>query len=502
VGCISLLKCQAPVLGGGLTHKEKIMGDKKKIMDFIDAKAGLFTNISDCIWKFAEIRFDLKQSADTICNTLRSEDFKIERGIGGMAHAFVATYGSGTPVIGILGEYDALPNLNQVAGITEKKEEKPDGNGHGCGHHLLGTGALAGAIGIKDYIKETGLQGTIKYFGCPAEESGSGKAFIANAGFFNGIDAFLTWHPMNENMVWGSSTLANYQIYYSFEGRAAHAALAPEYGRSALDACELMNIGVNYLREHIIQGARIHYAYNNSGGKAPNIVPANAELLYYIRAPKTRQVRDIFERITDIAKGAALMTGTTMNMRWDSYCAEYLVNDALSKVMYENLLLVGPSQYTKGELDFAKSFIETLPESSKQGISATVKRLFFGESDKRIEEIASKPIISDIVPYTLNPYPLLISTDVGDASWHAPTAQFTTACFPAGTVVHSWQCVAFGLSSVAHKGMLQAGKVIATTALDILENPLLVEKIRAEYIKSLEGDSYQNPLPSDMLPEM
>ncbi|MDR2536786.1 MAG: amidohydrolase, partial [Treponema sp.] len=275
------------------------MGDKKRIAELIDKKAAVFTALNDKIWESAEIRFGLKNSADAICAALEGEGFTIERGVAGMAHAFIATWGKGAPEIGILGEYDALPGLSQQADVPEKKPVIAGGNGHGCGHSALGAGSAAAAVGIKDYLQERGLSGTVKYYGCPAEESGSGKAYLARAGVFNGLDAALTWHPMMENSVWTMSSLANYQIFFSFKGRSAHAAAAPENGRSALDAAELMSVGVNYLREHIIQEGRIHYAYTDVGGGLPNVVQASSELLYFIRAPKPAQVQSIFERVVD-----------------------------------------------------------------------------------------------------------------------------------------------------------------------------------------------------------
>jgi aminobenzoyl-glutamate utilization protein B len=418
-----------------------------------------------------------------------------------MAHAFIASYGSGGPVIGILGEYDALANMSQVAGIAEKKALNPGAPGHGCGHNALGAGALAGAVGIKNYMEEAGIPGTVRYYGCPAEESGSGKSFIARAGLFNDLDAILTWHPMTETMVWGVSCLANYQIYFRFKGKSAHAAAAPEYGRSALDAAELMNVGVNYLREHTIQEARIHYAYTDAGGGAPNVVQAAAELLYYIRAPKSSQAGEIFERVADIARGAALMTGTVMEMRWDSYCAEYLVNDALGKAMYANLLAVGPNAYTSDELAFARQYTDGLEPAARAGISSKIALLFAKETPERIAEIAARPVIADIAPYSMSGRVVPASTDVGDASWHAPTAQLIAACYPAGTVAHSWQHVACGKSPLIHKGLIQAGKVIALTALDLLEKPELREAAKEEHRRRLTGESYHNPIPSEVVPE-
>ncbi|GHV69859.1 aminobenzoyl-glutamate utilization protein B [Spirochaetia bacterium] len=476
------------------------MGDKQKIISAIESKAGLFTGLSDQIWNFAETRFCLRQSADALSAVLKDEGFTVERGVAGMAHAFVASFGSGAPVIGILGEYDALPGLSQEAGNAEKKALREGAAGHGCGHHLLGAGALAGAVGIKDYMKETGLGGTVKFFGCPAEEAGSGKAFMARAGLFNGIDGILTWHPMTETGIFSMSSLANYQVYFGFKGVAAHAAAAPHYGRSALDAAELMNVGVNYLREHVIQEARIHYAYIDVGGKAPNVVQPTAELLYYIRAPKTSQAREIYERIIDIAKGAALMTGTVMNMRWDSYCAEYLVNDVLGRAMHTNVLALGPNQYTAEELAFAQKFGDTLSEPVRKGIAANVAA-YFGDDPQRVAEIAAKPIIDDIMPYVMSGRAIPGSTDVGDASWHAPTAQLIGACFPTGMVAHSWQMVACGCSAIAHKGMIQAGKVIAMTALDMLENPDLLARAKVEHSHRLAGETYHCPFPPEHTPE-
>jgi aminobenzoyl-glutamate utilization protein B len=296
------------------------------------------------------------------------------------------------------------------------------------------------------------------------------------------------------------SSLANYQVYFGFKGVAAHAAAAPHFGRSALDAAELMNVGVNYLREHVIQEARIHYAYIDAGGGAPNVVQPTAELLYYIRAPKTAQAREIFERVTDIAKGAALMTGTVMNMRWDSYCAEYLVNDTLSKAMYANLLAVGPGTYSTEELAFAQKFVDSLSEPARKGIAANLAR-YFGNDPRQAAEIAAKPIIDDIMPYMMSTQALPGSTDVGDASWHAPTAQFAGVCLPAGTVAHSWQQVACGRSSIAHKGLIQAGKVIALTALDMMEKPELLAEAKAEHRRRLAGETYRCPFPPEHKPD-
>ncbi|MDR1324611.1 MAG: amidohydrolase [Treponema sp.] len=477
------------------------MSDKRRIAELIDKKAAVFTALNDKIWECAEIRFGLKHSADAICAALEGEGFTIERGVAGMAHAFIATWGKGAPEIGILGEYDALPGLSQQAGVPEKKPVIAGGNGHGCGHSALGAGSAAAASGIKDYLQEQGLSGTVKYYGCPAEESGSGKAYLARAGVFNGLDIALTWHPMMENSVWTMSSLANYQIFFSFKGRSAHAAAAPENGRSALDAAELMSVGVNYLREHIIQEARIHYAYTDVGGGLPNVVQASSELLYFIRAPKPSQVQSIFERVVDIAKGAALMTGTTMSLRWDSAAANYLVNNTLGKAMHTNMISLGPVTWTEEELAFARSFQATLDEGTRSNIPATVARYFPRAAKTEIEAMAAKPILDDIVPYKETNWVLPGSTDVGDVSWQVPTAQVFTACYPQGTVSHSWQLTACGKSSLVHKGLIHAAKIIAFTAADILENPALVADAKAEYQRRLDGESYCCPIPPEVNPE-
>jgi aminobenzoyl-glutamate utilization protein B len=476
------------------------MSNKKRIIELIDKKAAIFTAVNDRVWECAEIRFGLKNSADVICAALEKEGFAIERGVAGMAHAFIASWGKGAPEIGILGEYDALPGLSQEAGLPEKKPLVPGGNGHGCGHSALGAGSAAAAAGIKDYMQEQGLSGTVRYYGCPAEESGSGKAYLARSGVFNGLDAALTWHPMMENSVWTMSSLANYQVFFSFKGVSAHAAAAPENGRSALDAAELMSVGVNYLREHIIPEARIHYAYTDVGGGLPNVVQASSELLYFIRAPKADQVQGIFDRVCDIARGAALMTGTAMSFRWDSAAANYLVNDTLGRAMHANMSALEKVNWTESDLAFARSFQATLDEGVRKGLPAAVARFFPQAPAAEIEAMAAKPILDDIVPYRETDRVLPGSTDVGDVSWQTPTAQVFTACYPQGTVSHSWQLTACGQSPLVHKGLIQAAKIIALTAADILENPRLVADAKAEYQRRLAGQAYSCPIPPEISP--
>lgn len=477
------------------------MQTKKRIIDLIEAKAKTFTDVSDRIWEFAETRFSLAQSADALCAVLAQEGFAVERPVAEMRDAFVATYGKGKPVIGILAEYDALPMLSQVAGLSEEKMLEKNGAGHGCGHNALGAGALAGAIGIKDYMQEKNITGTIKFYGCPAEESGSGKAFMARAGVFAGLDAILTWHPMTETRIWGSSSLANYQVYFEFKGLSAHAAAAPQHGRSALDAAELMNVGVNYLREHIIQEARIHYAYIDAGGQFPNVVQPHTKLLYFIRAPKSLQVKEIFDRVVKVAEGAAHMTETRMEILWDSACAEYVVNDKLARIMYANMEELGDIEYTDEELAFAATYTDTFGAESKKSAKMLVKNAFDGAGEEKIEQLLKKPIIGALFPYMLTDAAMPGSTDVGDASWQAPTVQLTATCYPFAAVAHSWQYVACGKSSLAHKGLLYAGKTIAMTALDLLENPQLLKEANEEFRQRLQGEIYNCPIPDSVKPQ-
>lgn len=477
------------------------MSKKARIAELVEGKRSIFTDVSDHVWDYAETRFALKQSADEFCGVLKAEGFVVERGCGGMDDAFIATFGSGKPVIGILAEYDALPNISQVAGLPEKKMLVEGGAGHGCGHNLLGAGALAGAVGIKDYMAENGLAGTVKLFGCPAEESGSGKAFMARAGLFDGLDSILTWHPMTETAIWGTSSLANYQVYFQFKGVSAHAAAAPQFGRSALDAAELMSVGVNYLREHVIQEARIHYAYIDAGGISPNVVQPTAKVLYFIRAPRSSQVKEIFERVVKVAEGAAHMTETEMEVVWDSACAEYIVNDTLGKAMYANMEALGPLSFTEEENDFARRFTATLGETAVAGQYQKLRGMFPGADEEKLRELAERPLFDELCPYQLSDIAMAGSTDVGDASWQAPTAQLLTASYPVGTVAHSWQFVSCGKSSVAHKSMLYAGKVIAMTALDLLEQPELIERAKTEHAGRLAGERYYCPIPAEVQPE-
>ncbi len=473
---------------------------KERIMEILNEKKEIFFQASDSIWETPELRFAVDQSVQQHYSILEKEGFTIEKGIGGMRNAYVATYGSGSPIVGILGEYDALSNLSQQADLTKQEPITKGANGHGCGHNLLGMGAVAGAVGAKEFLKETGGPGTIKLFGCPAEEGGCGKSYIARAGLFDELDLALSWHPMDQTGAWGASSLAVYHVNYHFKGISSHAAGAPELGRSALDAAELMNIGVQFLREHIIDDARIHYAFTDTGGTSPNVVQSSASLFYYVRAPKMEQATEIYERVTKIAEGAALMTGTTMEVSLDSACYEYIPNKLWTAQMHENLYLFDLFDYSSEELAYEQGYYDTIADSVKQGIYHKLLDIFPDKSVEELKEYVSLPICQFILPLSFDGTGGG-STDVGDVSWICPTAQVWIGCEPLGSAPHSWQWVANGKSSVAHKGLLNAGKAIALTAIDAFTSPERIKKGKEEHLRNLKGKTYKCAIPNTVMPD-
>ncbi|OIK13821.1 amidohydrolase [Bacillus sp. MUM 116] len=471
------------------------MSDIKKIIEIIEEKKDTFIQISDQIWEFAETRFQEVQSAELICQTLESEGFSVEKGIADLPTAFVGSFGTGNPVVAILGEYDALSGLSQKSGSTFPEPIETGGNGHGCGHNLLGIGSLAAAVALKDMMEQNGLNGTVRYYGCPAEEGGSGKTFMARAGCFHDVDFALCWHPWTTNTILPGKSLANYQVYFKFKGKSAHAAVQPHLGRSALDAVELMNVGVNYLREHIISEARVHYAITNTGGFSPNVVQGEAEVLYLIRAPKTQQVKEIYERVCKIARGAALMTETEVEFVFDKACSNLIPNTTLNAKMAEVMSEIGAPIYDEGEIHFAEQLHATLTDGDRENeMNNLPNEVAEALKDKAISDI-NNPYSDDLADK-----PLGGSTDVGDVSWIVPTVQVGTACWVLGTPAHTWQVVTIGATSIAHKGMLQAGKVLAGTALEVMKNPELLEKCKIEHKLRLSGDTYQCPIPKEVIP--
>ena len=465
----------------------------------IDSTAAEILEASDIIWDCAETAFLETKSMKVLCDLLRKEGFEVEEGIADVPTAFKGTFGSGKPVIGFLGEYDALSGLNQVAGIAEKQAFNSGAPGHGCGHNMLGTAALSAAMGVKKYLQETGKSGTVIFFGCPGEEGGSGKAFMAKGGAFNGLDAAITWHPGDNNRADTGSSLANYQVAYKFYGTSAHAGGAPHLGRSALDALELMNMGVQFLREHVIPEARIHYAITNTGGYSPNVVQPYAEVLYLIRAPRNAQVEEIYQRVNKIAECAARMTETRVEIDFVKGCSNLISNKVIAKKLWDNLHEIGSPEYTEEELALAKA----IHESTAKPYESIDK--FTREYDKKADkqEIAShrgETLYTFILPFHERGIQGFGSTDVGDVSWNCPTAQAYVTTWAAGTPGHSWQIVAQGKSGLAHKGLIYAAKTMAGTAIDLIEDPEILAAAKEEFDEVVGDEGYLCPIPDGCKP--
>ena len=472
---------------------------REEILSLIDERSKAYTDISDAIWGYAEPRFQETDSSALQQEYLKSRGFSVRADLAGEKTAFIAEWGSGTPILAFLGEFDALSSLQQKADCTERCPIEGKTNGHGCGHHLLGTASVAAVDALKTYMENHGLTGTIRYYGCPAEENAGGKAYLVRDGYFNDCDIALTWHPYTMNKVMkGGFHLANFRAFFTFHGISSHAAGAPELGRSALDAVEIMDIGVNYMREHMIDAARVHGAITNPGGIAPNVIPAEAQILYAIRAPKVTQVKKLFERMCDIAKGAALITGTTVEIRQVAAYSDLINNDTLADMVQENLEHVIPIGYTDEELEYAKKFQAIITDLDREGLKSMAADV--GGRDRK-NEIMEMPLWDFIVDKNSR-YGGGGSTDVGDVSWVVPVGQVYTNCYAAGTAMHSWQAVAQGKSSIAHKGMLAAAKVLACVGAELLLKPELVEKARADWKEELDGQEYPNPLPKDLKPEI
>jgi aminobenzoyl-glutamate utilization protein B len=464
------------------------MQDISRIDSLITAKSPAYLALSDKVWDLAELRYQERHSVQAQIEALEREGFRITPGIAGIPTAFQADIGDGGPLIGFLGEYDALSGLSQKSGLTERSPA--DGpNGQGCGHNLLGTGALLAAAAVKDYVAANKVQARIRYYGCPAEEGGSGKTFMARAGLFADLDAAVTWHPDDFFGVMSVKSLANIQAYFRFSGRAAHAAGSPHLGRSALDAVELMSVGVNYMREHMPPDARVHCAITDTGGISPNVVQARAEVLYLVRAPELAETVELFERVKKIAEGAALMTETQAVVDFDKACSNVLPNTALEWALYENAKRLGPTPFDDGDRAFAAKLRKAA--LTPADVAAALRSVGLPTSyDKVLHE--------DILPFDGTPRMIYGSTDVGDVSWLTPTVQAWGACFAVGTPGHSWQLVTQGKLPAAHKGMLHAAKVMAATAIDAIEQPELLARARAELKERVAGQPYACPIPASV----
>lgn len=459
----------------------------------------LLTDLNTEIWNYSELRFQEYHSSKAITDLLRAQGFSVKTDLAGMETAFTATAGSGHPVIGFLAEFDALSGLSQQAGVAHSEPRPESDNGHGCGHSLLGVGAVGAALLLRDYLAESRKSGTVVLIGCPAEEGGSGKTYLARAGVFDGLDIALTWHPGGGHAVMTGSMQANCQVYYRFSGISAHAASAPHLGRSALDAVELMDVGANYLREHMDPTDRIHYAILDTGGKSPNVVQNHAEVLYLIRSVNTQNVKALYERVCKIARGAAMMTETEVEILFDKACSNTISNSVLEQLLYESMKHVLLPVYSEEEISFAQEIKKTVSETNLDS-DLSMGGLTGAQRKATALRYRPLPMTDFVVDYQHLDVPIPGSSDVGDCSHIVPTAQFVGACFVPGTPAHSWQMVAQGKSGTAVKGMLYAASVLADAAIRVIDDPSIAERAKEEFIKVTEGKPYSCPIPPEIKP--
>lgn len=445
------------------------------VMAYLDARADSLAGVAMQIWDLAEVGYMEDRSSALLADHLEAHGFTVERGVAGIPTAFIATFGSGSPVIGIMGEFDALPGINQDR-VPVRRPIDGKAAGHACGHHLFGTASMAAAIASAEWLKRTGRAGTIRFYGTPAEEGGSGKVYMVRAGLFDDVDVVLSWHPGDANDASPGTNLAVKSAKFRFSGVSAHASAAPDRGRSALDAVESMNYMANMMREHVPQETRLHYVIT-SGGKAPNVVPDFAEVYYYVRHPQPEQARAIFDRLVKAAEGAALGTGTTMEFEVIGGAYSRLPVVALQELVYDNLETVGGVQYTAQDIAFATELKTTLPAGTLPIESAAQIQAFEWEQT-------------------------YASSDAGDVSWTVPTATLNTATWVPGTGAHSWQAIAAGGTSIGAKGMMVAAKTIALSAVDLFSDAGKVAAIRAEFLESRGSDFRYEPLLGDREPPL
>ncbi len=450
---------------------------QSKVVEGIESKMDKYGQASQDIWSFAEVGYQEEKSTQLLQDILANEGFTVEPGVAEIPTAFLASYGSGAPIIGILAEFDALPGVSQDR-VPERKKVEGRPAGHACGHHLFGVGSVAAGIAIKDWLKETGQRGTIRVYGTPAEEGGGGKVYMVRAGLFEDVDAVLHWHPSAGNAANAASSLANKSAKFRFRGIASHAAGAPQNGRSALDGVEAMNHMVNMLREHVESESRIHYVIT-SGGEAPNVVPEFAEVFYYCRHPEMQKVQENFERIVKAAEGAALGTGTTMDYEVIHGLYNVMPNAALGEIMHKNLSLVGGFEYDSEEKAFAERIQATL-----------------------IGETPPLETSNEISPFRIINRGIGGSTDVGDVSWVVPTAGLRTATWVPGTSAHSWQAVAAGGMSIGIKGMMTAAKTLALTGIELMGSPESITSGKMELEARVGKDFVYESLVGDRKPPL
>ena len=468
------------------------MRNDEQIWRLVDDRRAAYAELSDKVWGTPELCYAEQKSCAEHVAMLEREGFRITRDVAGIPTAVMGEAGEGGPVIAILGEYDALPGLSQEAGVAEKRPIPGDGNGHGCGHNLLGAASLLAAAAVKDWLKENGVQARVRYYGCPAEEGGADHEALGRAGSFDDVDVAISWHPAAFSGVNEPISLANTRIDFSFSGRSAHAASSPHLGRSALDAVELMNVGVNYMREHMPSDARIHYAYLDAGGIAPNVVQAHAKVRYLIRARNLDELTGLVARVRKIADGAALMTETTVSTQVISAVSNLLGNSPLEQAMHDNFMRLGPPPFSDEDRAFAADIQKTLRD---EDILSAYRR-------QGVAPETGKPLCDQIVPFGSRGAGMNGSTDVGDVSWKVPTVQARGATYAIGTPGHSWQVVAQGKTDAAHTGMLHVAKVMAGTAVDAIQNPSLIQAAKSDHEKRTGGKPYLSPLPADAKPAL
>ena len=456
--------------------------------------------LSDEIWDYSELKFCEYKSAKAHEDLLENAGFQVQHCVAGMDTAFLASYGQGRPVVGILAEYDALSGLSQVSMALAPAARKGTPNGHGCGHHLLGAGALGGALLLSEYLKDSGHSGTVKLIGCPGEEGGSGKTYMARSGVFNDLDIALTWHPAGGYSVLTGAMQANCQAYFRFTGISSHAACAPHLGRSALDAVEMMNIGANYMREHMEPTDRIHYAVLDTGGNSPNVVQSHANVLYLIRSENTEKVKELYRRVCNIAEGAAKITETSVDINFDKGCSNTLSNSVLEFLLYQCMKDIPLPLYTEDELAYAENLRAACCDDASLESDLSLSYLSNAKKQPYIQRVRKSAMADFIVDYQHSDACIGGSSDVGDCSYVVPTAQFTAASFVPGTPGHSWIMTSQGKSSIAKKGMLYAAAVLAEAGKRIFEEPEIVKNAILEFNGSTGGKPYVCPIPPEIQP--
>ena len=458
--------------------------NKHVIWDFVSKNQKRFQELADKVWSTPETCYSEQNSMSAHVDELIYHGFSVTKGIANIPTAVVGEYGTDGPIIAFLGEYDALAGLSQKADVFHQDPVKKGENGHGCGHNLLGSASMQAAVALRDWLKDSNLPGVVRYYGCPAEEGGAAKTFMVRDKIFKDVDVAITWHPGCLPGIVKGSSLANCRVDFTFEGRASHAAVSPHLGRSALDAIELMNVGVNYMREHMPDKARIHYALIDGGGISPNVVQAKAKVRYVVRDETTPKMMELLERVKEIAKGAALMTQTKVKTKILAGVSNLLYNETLGNIMQGNLDQLGAPEFSKEEHLYAKKYQDTL----------TRKDIESAYSHAGIDLVEGQVLAETVVAGDVKPVDMGGSTDVADVSWVVPTVSLWGANYAIGTPFHSWQMTAQGKSSIAIKGMTHAAMVMAATGSDLILNKTILDDAWSEHNKTIEKEGYMLPI--------